>query len=679
MWTKQYFSWLLLVLLCAIAVLFSLKYSGPLWMGSGEGLVIAEARFFQDGLGLGNWNPYWFMGIPGNHVGSPAVPWLLSVLGKLFNFSLGGYFIILRVLSGLGILFSLLFFLLLVEKLQCYGKFSGKQRIQNAFLSGLLGFFLPSLLTFSPGLVGKMKELGFPSSWFFLTYYFGDSLSTIAYPIILLCCYLIWQLIFNWDIKKAAFVSALVGLLMLVNMGSVATLFFWIVVMVISSRFLSRKTVTLAKLILRLILVILVGMALASFWFTPYYWLTIIGSPSLGGKPFYQVVVNLIQSSLRFLPVVLGVVVAKKFLKKKHPLLVIGFTGMLVFGSITLMKVFADPDYWLDYSRYGRELDMSLAMFAVGWIREKQNFKAGKTMFLIGIVVLIVILSRCYWFFSKSIKLEDTVEYQVANDIGRNLKEECSNQESCSARVFTSGSSTFWLNAFYPISQVRGGYEMGSVNDWWPHGAYQIREGREANLSQLWLEAMGVFCLLVHDETSREVFHDFGYPQKFADLENWKKVEDANGDSIYCLEGSGLARLASKNFLELVSPRKGDDEASLLRYVGYLGDNVKFTWKGKNRFFVEGKIRRDEVIRLAVSYTPFWRVLTSSSPVDIRKDPLGLLVIVPEKGQEDLSLEVEFYPLVDEIGGLMISLFSFIALIKHKNIFSVHLRSSFGL
>ena len=64
-------------------------------------------------------------------------------------------------------------------------------------------------------------------------------------------------------------------------------------------------------------------------------------------------------------------------------------------------------------------------------------------------------------------------------------------------RVFASGSTQFWLNAFGETPELSGGFANGIVNQVVWTANYIIRSGdgagdRDAEISVLWLKAMGV-------------------------------------------------------------------------------------------------------------------------------------------------------------------------------------------
>ena len=56
------------------------------------------------------------------------------------------------------------------------------------------------------------------------------------------------------------------------------------------------------------------------------------------------------------------------------------------------------------------------------------------------------------------------------------------------ARAFLSGTTAFWLNAFFDIPQVRGGNDGPSAHPDWRAAAWEIREGKDPEKSVEWLK-----------------------------------------------------------------------------------------------------------------------------------------------------------------------------------------------
>lgn len=126
-----------------------------------------------------------------------------------------------------------------------------------------------------------------------------------------------------------------------------------------------------------------------------------------------------------------------------------------------------------------------------------------------------------------------SVRQEVAESMERRIAGVLSWVVHPGERVFLSGSPVFWLNAWFDIAQVRGGADRGSVDPDWRAAAWEIREGTEVDRSLEWVDKLGINWLVVHGETSQEVYHDFRFPDKFEEIEWLEKVYDMNGDRIY--------------------------------------------------------------------------------------------------------------------------------------------------
>lgn len=205
---------------------------------------------------------------------------------------------------------------------------------------------------------------------------------------------------------------------------------------------------------------------------------------------------------------------------------------------------------------------------------------------------------------------------------------------------------------------------MGSVNDWWPHGAYQIREGRSPELAAAWLEALGVSHVVVHGGDSAEPFHDFRYPEKFASMDGWEKVWERAGDAIYTKRKSNsnreggvetsIARVAKSDLLKVDPPEKGDDLTRLLQYSDKLHESVELRWEGRREVVVSGSVDVEEGVRLAIAHSPFWKVVDGSGEVRLKRDPLGMLFLeLPRSGS--FSVRLRFDPLLDLVAGAALS------------------------
>ncbi len=145
----------------------------PVWMGSADGFVLAGARFFDQGLGLGSWNRYWFLGIPGQHVGSPVVPWMLSLASKVVVDDHVSLFRAWRWMVVVGVLASVVGVFWLVRRMTSY---SNNKKGQAAVFAAFVSMFVllvPSPLLFFPQIWEVVGQFGWPSWMVFSPFFWG--------------------------------------------------------------------------------------------------------------------------------------------------------------------------------------------------------------------------------------------------------------------------------------------------------------------------------------------------------------------------------------------------------------------------------------------------------------------------------------------------------------------------
>ena len=672
--------WILLFLIALWVVWPAFGTTGPAWMGSADGLMLARARFLSEDFGLGSLNRYWFLGIPGQQIGSPLLPWLLSLLTVLTGSDPVNQFGVWRGMVALGVVGTALgafwFAELLFRDHVPVQTSTGKRSQQHqglrdqagvgALFVSLVFLLMPSVLVLFPQIWPVLSDYGWPSWTIFSPFYLGDGQQTIAFGLLFLLLVQTWKLIFHWNLKRATQLSLLISLLLLVDSPSFLTYLLWIGVFLLTVIIQPRKRkMSIIVLAVRLLVISFLGLLITSFWFTPGYIYTFLGSPSLGGQPFTVVLITLLRKLIIFLPMVLGIFAAKRWLKASSRMTIIGIVGLLVFGSITIASFFADTDFWQDYSRFGRSLDLSLAILVGGvfFTQVRLNRISQILLFIVVASFSMPFLSHRESLLQGSIQLRETAEYRVSDRISKLILDRCRSSAECSSRVYLSGSSTFWLNSWFDIAQVRGGGEMGSLNDWWPHGSYQIREGSSADLAQAWLEALGVDTLVVHNMTSSEPYHDFLFPSKFEAMPEWEKIWEEDGDSIYSIKDTGfsVARAADLSLEQLTSPAKGDDLVGLLRYTEALEQAMHFQWSGNREIVVSGDLSDKQGVRIAIAHSPFWRVSESNIPTEVDSDPLGMIFLRPLRSG-DYTARLVFNPWPDVLAGVGMTALAFFVL-----------------
>jgi len=266
----------------------------------------------------------------------------------------------------------------------------------------------------------------------------------------------------------------------------------------------------------------------ATVWYTPQYWWQILIAPSFAGKPLFKVVGELAQ----LLPIGLAVglaVVSGRVVKTKDKLLKFCFYWLFIFGFLTLIRFLSDPDFWLDWSAYSWELQLGGAM-AMGLLMKKLKRKYLTLPIFLFYFCLFVFVSKQYVLATLQRDISQTVEYRIGEQLTKVIKP--------SEKVFLSGTTVFWLNAFsasWRIAQVRGGNDRASVDPEWRQAAWELREGKKVEKSIEYLKKLGIAYIVVHTQESEEFYHDFVYPEKFEENKELEKIYDKNGDRIYQL------------------------------------------------------------------------------------------------------------------------------------------------
>ena len=457
---------------------------------------VALARFLENQ----NWQatllnyPYWYLGTtPFRYLTGPVLPNFLVIL----HYFLPGLnlFEILLGLTGFVFPLGAIGVYLLVREL--------KGDWLSAFLAAVFYFFgpiIPFLFRFSNGL-------------------HLIALSFLPYVLIL---YL--RLLKRWQKKTAALLITTITGLILLDTLIIPSLFFAMTALFLAETGWKR----VEKKVKRTLLIVGISFLLSTLWYTPGYWWTLITNPSLAGKSLLSVAISL----PRLLSVALAIflsIFSVRFFKKKNLLRDFCFFWLFIFGFLTLARFIADPDFWLDWSAYAVELQVG---GGIGLSLVLTKFKKYPLRTFVNIFVVTLLIISCLFLVKHKVirtfqkEIEQSVEYRIGKELAEIMEP--------GEKVFLSGSTVFWLNAFFDIAQVRGGNDKAAVDPNWDKAAWEIREGMEAEQSEEWLRELDVSYLVVHDQTSEEFYHDFVYPYKF-EQGNFKCVFNQNGDKIYKL------------------------------------------------------------------------------------------------------------------------------------------------
>jgi len=288
--------------------------------------------------------------------------------------------------------------------------------------------------------------------------------------------------------------------------------------------------------------------------------------------------------------------------------------------------------------RYHLEMEAGFAMVG-GMVFGSRKFMTGSpravvvTLLMILTLVQVPRLRAQLRGYLPKFDIAKTVEREQALWLGGHYPGQ---------RVFATGSTQFWLNAFADNPQLGGGFDQGRSNPTIAAVTFAIPyvKGNGADTVAL-LEAYGVRAIAVGGEGSRDAYRNYTDPYKLAGVapEKWRD----GGDAIYEIPGTGrLAHVVAKEDLDTTAPL---DWPAVRRYAAAVIDdggkaNIEWRWPGEAT--IQAELQKPEVVSVQVSWDPGWRASVNGADFKIGKDALGFMVLEPPcQGQCTIKLKFD--------------------------------------
>ncbi len=605
------------------------------------------------------WYPYWYLGVPMRFITGPIVPLTIILIRKILPVSTVGAYIsligLMSLIGGIGVKFFI-------------RELGGGKRQQTW---GMVFFWILPLQL--------------------LPLITGNGLGNIAIGIVPWIWWT-WSRLLR-EKSHLLTTAILIALVLLINPATILALAVGMVILI----FLGKKTEWVESLI-KLSIVLIAGICIATMWYTPRFWFTLLFNPSFAGKPLGQVVLWLVQIVQALIPLVIGIWVVQKRFRLSSRLGQFAILFFSSFGFLTIMRFISDVDFWIDWTGYFLELQLGTAL--IGGYVVSRYWKRWLVWLMILVIAaggyMLLRLPKSLMDYQENYKKEvveivKTIDYQPET------------------RFFFSGSPVFWINSALdtPLMQVRGGRDDASIHKTWAMGAYQIREGdssrvlplanpnathlpagRQAkgtpavgvprlaspvldlsnsngDLVRAWMQVLGVKYVLVHGPNSQEYFHDFKNLERFDSL---TLVSEAGGNRLYKNEAASIAHIASQEILDLPKPKTGNDSLALEKYLATLQQPLPIIFNKPSQIQIKlpNSNAKDTVVGLAVSFDPGWTI----DKGEIKSDVYGNLVTVLPAGQEIITLSyrenISFW-----LPGIVLSLFSLVLIFKIDSVVGV--------
>ena len=335
-----------------------------------------------------------------------------------------------------------------------------------------------------------------------------------------------------------------------------------------------------------------------------------------------------------------------------------------VFGTIVVARQFAGLELAPQPIRYALELDAAAAVaigIAAAWaLRRPAAMRTGWVRAAAGVALaaVFVAVGSAGWL---------TVRDRLAADSGwrewseRRVALWLSQHLAPGERAYLTGDHAFWADVFADVPQVRGGVDFAFSNPWWAHVTYQVNNGTDADISQMWMAALPVRYIVVTGSSSTEVYRDYADPKKFDG--RLPVVFDERGVRIYEVSRVGDPRLVVARVADLVVPTSAIDRDAISAYMKRMTDgraSSTLEARGLGAWRAEVEIRDGEQVVLRQAYDTGWHATVDGRAANVRADPIGQLLVEVPPGRHVVELDHRIHG--DLIAGVAVALFTVVVI-----------------
>jgi hypothetical protein len=160
---------------------------------------------------------------------------------------------------------------------------------------------------------------------------------------------------------------------------------------------------------------------------------------------------------------------------------------------------------------------------------------------------------------------------------------------------------------------------------------YQIYAGDRQDTMLAWLKAFGVSAVIGGGPASREFYHPYAHPEKFAGLpEIWRDGPDV----IYSVPRGRASLAHAMPASDLVAARPPAYYTKPLEpYLAALDDpslpDARFEWRGTSAAVITGNLKPEHILSVQVTWDKGWHASVNGAPRRVWQDKLGQMAVEP--------------------------------------------------
>lgn len=621
-WTTYWFESLLIFLFATLLIwpLYKIKYTTG-WH-SIESTFIADARFLNEQWPHPRWQPLWYCGTRFDYVYPPALRYGTAILAKAFP--------ILPVRAYH--IYSALFYCFGIAGVYVFTRALSRNRGLAALAAVATALVAPSFL-FLPNLRHDAPYWIPSRLGVLIRYGEGPHMTALAWiPVALAFSYkALIRLRAHWWVLSSVAMAMVVSN-NFYGANSLAILF----PMLAWGLYVTRLDFFVW---FRAVAIVVLAYGLTAFWLVPSY-LQI----TLENMRFVSSEGNMWSRWATLFTVVLFLLLSNHYARGRQDRIFEVFSG----GALAFFALNVLGNHYLNFrvlgepSRMAPELDLAFIFVIVAFIgflwKASGRWKiAGRTAAVLGTMVLLApgvrYASRAWVHYQPDLGFRDTVEYRLQDWMAKNQP---------TARTMAAGSVRFWYNVWNDLPQLGGGSDQGQSNPISYPAQIQILQGRDVEMSTLWMQVLGTDAIIVNFPNSREHYHDYAAPDQFKDTLPVLH-DDGEGNIIYRVPRRYPAHARVVDRAKLNSMRGvgwQEDREGLRAHREMLESGpeapVDMQWEGTDAFRVKTRIAEAQSLVVQVSYDSSWRAETDGKPLLLSKDHLGFIRADPPPGDHEI-------------------------------------------
>lgn len=371
---------------------------------------------------------------------------------------------------------------------------------------------------------------------------------------------------------------------------------------------------------------------LSAFWMTPGYFVSstllnrVVLRHTLTAAPFSTATWLILMTA--------ALLIGLGFWRRVSPALAFPLVWAMLSGIVVVTYTLAGNYLLPSPHRYMLEFNASLVLLVAGLIcaaPRRSRIPAVVILMVAGCSAGSRFMTHAWVLQPHSLDPHTTVAYQIADWLKDNAGR---------SRVYASGELDSTLNLWSNLPQVGGsGQDISNMLIFAAERQVAFGCGASSEkIAELWLRALNVRYFVVHEARSREYFHWYTQPEKYASMPvAWDR---GAGDVVYAVPGPEPHEAVVVDLNELKRlPKLGStaDERFLNAYVSWAAGKRAATirWSAADSASIDATPGSDEAILIKLNNDPGWRVSLGSA---IQSDPLGFLLVRTQPGPQHLTL-----------------------------------------